>query len=353
MELRQRCARVAVRCRAFYAARTPGHFLIQLHVPYQAPAIPPLYSFDLDRQLGEWLDHKLAVARALWQSTAGLDDDALPNACPHFGIAEHAAWLGLQVHLQEWTCLPAPLLQDPADLERLRLSTTTPWFRYMKEGYEHLRKRADGTFVLSSRGTVMPMDLANFLRGDALFVDFLTDKPFAHRLLAFCQRAIAWYYPQILSWCDPVEGGYFFLFHNSWMDAGALAHVSNDAALLCSPAVYDEFGYPYEEPLCAAHSGVYYHVHNQKMHFVPRAAALPHMALLEVSNDPKTVDPVEDLAHILPLTGHANLELHLTSDQVRAHIEDLKVRNVFLDVTCRDYADAADVLALVRARDAG
>jgi hypothetical protein len=41
--------------------------------------------------------------------------------------------------------------------------------------------------------------------------------------------------------------------------------------------------------------------------------------------------------------------LYGTSDQVRAHISELMGRNVLLSITCRDRADAEDIVAFVRA----
>jgi hypothetical protein len=48
------------------------------------------------------------------------------------------------------------------------------------------------------------------------------------------------------------------------------------------------------------------------------------------------------------LTGSANLLLHARSSQLRAHIDDLKRRNCFLDVGCKDRQDAEETVAFVR-----
>jgi hypothetical protein len=344
----ERISRIVPRYRDFFSAREPGHILLQVHTPVEAPPIPPLYSFDLDRQLGEWLDYKLAAARATWQAKDGLDDDTVPCICPQFGIGEHSAWLGMEMRLQEATCLPVPLLADLSDVDKLTLREGTKWYRYMKEAYEHLRSRKDGTFVLSVRGALGPMDLANAVRGDDFFTDVLLDPEGMHRLMAFCTRALVWWYPRILSWSDQVEGGHIFMYTGGWMGPLALGHITNDAAMLCGPAIYDEFAFPYEKILCEGYSHVLYHVHNQKLHFAPRVAQLPNLAILEVTNDPMTPHALADLPRVMAATGSANLMLHASSDEVRAHIDDLKTRNVFLNVTCNDYADAKDIIAFVR-----
>jgi hypothetical protein len=349
MNLSEHTARVIARCRAFYAAREPGHFLVNAHVPAEAPAVPPLNEFDLNRQLTAWLDHLLAAARPIWAAKEGLDDDALPSICPRFGIAEHSAWLGADVRLQETTCLPIPILQTPADLERLTLSTETRWYRIMRASYAYLHARNDGAFFVSVRGTMSPMDIGNAIRGDALFSDFLADPAFAHRLMAFLVTAMRWYYDQILDWADDVAGGRIFVYHSSWMGPRTIGHMTNDAAMLCSPKIYDAFGFPYERQVTESYAGALYHVHNQKLHFAAKVAQLPNLKLLEVTNDPKTPPALEDLPRVLAATSAANLMLHATSEQVRAHIGELKGRNVFLDVPCADRGDAEDIVAFVRA----
>jgi hypothetical protein len=120
--------------------------------------------------------------------------------------------------------------------------------------------------------------------------------------------------------------------------------------MLCSPQVYDAFGFPYEAELAKKFAGVFYHVHNEKVHFVPRVARLPGLRLLEVTNDPKTPGALCDLDRIFAATGSANLMLRGTADEVRTSIDRLKERNVFLQVSCRDRAEAEDIIALVRDR---
>jgi hypothetical protein len=350
LQLTEKIGRVIGRSRAFYRKAEPGHYLVNAEIPVEAPAIPPLYEFDLDRQLEEWLDHNLAAARPAWQAKEGLDDDAIPSLSPFFGIAEHSAWLGQEVRLQEDTCLPLPIIGGPADLRKLRCSEEDRWFRIMKSSYDHLRRRRDGTFLLSMRGTMTPMDMANAVRGDELFTDFLLQPEFCHELLSTLVDAIRWYYGHLWSWADNVDGGRVFRHGGPWMPAGTLGHLANDTAMLCSPRVYEEFGFPYESRLVEGYRAVLYHVHNEKLHYVPRLAELPGLALLEVTDDPRTTPCIENMPRILSATGSANLMLRATSDQIRQHVGDLAERNAFLQVSCEDRADAEDLVAFVRDR---
>ena len=120
------------RAQQFYQARAPGFFLINTNFPVATPDIPPLNEFELDSQLGEWLDYSLTNAQIFWDAKQNINDDSIPSICPRFGIAEHSAWLGMEVILQQDTCLSVPLLESPDDLNKLVLSEQNKWFQYMK-----------------------------------------------------------------------------------------------------------------------------------------------------------------------------------------------------------------------------
>ncbi len=168
--------------------------------------------------------------------------------------------------------------------------------------------------------------------------------------MKFLVRAIPWWYGHLSRWADSIDGGHVFSMGSGWMNGHILGHLSNDAAMLCSPRIYEEFGFPYEAELAKKYDGVFYHVHNEKMHFVPRVAQLPGIRLLEVTNDPGTPAALEDLDRVFAATGSANLMLHGTADQVLKAIDQLRERNVFFQVSCRDRAEAEDIVAFVRDR---
>lgn len=347
----ERIQSVVNRATSFYRQSEPGHFLVGTRIPVEVPEKRPLSHHNLDHQLTEWLDATLAQDLAILRAKAGLDDDTLPAVTPFFGIAEHSAWLGMDVLLQSDTCLPIALIQEPTDLKKLRLSTDDKWFNYMKSSYDYLRSQQDGTFLLAVRGTMAPMDIANAVRDNELFVDFLLQPEFVHELMAFLVKAIRWYYPQLCSWADQIEGGYIYRHGGmNWMPPGTIGHLANDAAMMCSAKVYGEFGLPYETQVVKGYDHVFFHVHNQKLHYLPQLVQLPGLSLLEVTNDPKTPSSAEDLARIFSATGSANLMLTMTSDQVRTHLDEMKSRNIFLQVDCQDRADAEDVIAFVRDR---
>lgn len=354
MILQAHMDRVVRRSRRFFEAATPGHFLVHAYVPFDEPPVRALCDFDIEQQLTEWLDYQLDIATARWRAKEGLDDDHIPSLCPTFGMAEYSAWLGMEVQLQRDTCLPLPLVHRPADLDRLAFSTSARWFQYLQRGYQHLQARKAGRYVVSFGGMIGPMDMANAVRGDDFFLDVLLDPDFAHRLLRRMVEASRWFFDHLLGWCDPVADGYVYQFGGFWLPGARPGHLTNDPAMMCGSEVYEAFGFPYERELAATYTGSLYHVHNANLRMVPRVAALPELRVLQISNDPKTTPVPEDLPRLYALTPPSlPLMMHATSDQIRAHLPELKQRNICLRVPCRDRADADDIVALVRRESRG
>jgi hypothetical protein len=349
MTLDGRIEAVTGRSRAFFNARTPGHFLVHAYVPFKEPAFRPLNGFDLECDLEGWLDYQLEIARCRWRAKEGLDDDHLPSLCPVFGMAEYSAWMGMDVHLQETTCLPDPFVRGPADLDRITFSEGHRWFRYLQRGYAHLKGRQDGTFLLSFSGMTGPMDMANAARGNDFFMDVLTEPDFVHRLMRCMTDASRWFHPRLLAWCDRVDGGYIYQFGGFWLPTSRPGHLTNDPAMMCSADVYDEFAFPYEKELAEYYDGSLYHVHNENMQYVPSVVRLPGLRVLQLSNDPKTTPVIEDLPRIYAMTGDLPLMMHATSAQVYRHIDLLKECNVCLRILCRDRQDADEAVRFVRA----
>jgi len=348
MTLAEKISRIVPRARAFYRATEPGHFLVSAHFPVDRPKRPLLSSLDLDRQLGEWMESKLANMRPVWNAKADLDDDMIPSICPSFGTAEHSAWLGQEVRQELNTCIARPCMSSLRDMDKLTMDEHARWFRYMKEGYDYLRQRKGDEYALAVRGTMSPMDIANAVRGDEILTDVLLDPEAAHMLCDFLVRAMRWYYQHMLSWVDPIEDGHVFMYGSSWAGPKCIGHLGNDMSMMCSPDVYAEFGFPYETRVVEGYDRIIYHYHSERLHSLPQVAKLPGMALLEVAHDPQTPEIMEDLPRIFAATGKAGLMLAGTSDEVRRHIDELKQRNVFLQINCRDAADARDIIAFVR-----
>jgi hypothetical protein len=343
---------VVPRCRTFYSADEPGHFLINLHFPVEQQAPPPLDQINLENpaELHQLLRVQLENNRSFWRAREGLQDDYIPAMSPTFGYAEHAAWLGLEVQQQPTTSLACPRYADIAEVpDRLAFSEDAPWARLMRESYAWLRQCKKNDFVLSVRGSMSPMELANTLRGDDLFMDFLEEPEHCHRLMRIITETYPVWYDLLRSWADPVaEGHILSSYLNVWMGPNAIGHLSNDTAMLCSNSIYEEFGFPYENELLRHYKSAFYHVHSEKMHYLPRLVGLQNLKLIQVQDDPQVGSNMKNLEAIFAATGDRALLLSGTANEILQNLELLATRNVYLRAycDCRDEAEA--LLAAVR-----
>ncbi len=354
MALSERAGAVVRRARAFCEAGTPGHFLVAVHPPREWPPIPDFTSVEWDNpaELQRHVDAQLENHRAGWCSKEGLDDDTLPCIAPRFGYAEHTAWLGMNIRWQRDTSIGEPFLNSRSQIPGLGLREESFGYRLMRDSYAHLRSRQDGSFFLAMRGCASPMELANAVRGDDIFMDFAEEPAFCHQLLARLTEIYPDYLNRLRSWADEIDGGTLFWMHQGWIGPNAMGHFSNDAAMLCGPGVYAEFGFPYEEKLTAGWDHILFHIHTEKMHYVPRLARLRRLRLLQVQADPATGSNFNSIGRILAATGNANLLITAGSAEIRANLDAVRGRNVFFVAHCESRADAADLIAWLRGRSA-
>jgi hypothetical protein len=350
MNLERHIQNVVRRSKSFYNKTESGHFLVNTKIASESSEIPPFYQFNFDAELEKLLEYELESAKSSWAVKEGIDDDSVPAIAPYFGIAEHSAWLGLDAVIQENTSLSIPVVNSIDDLNKLSCSESNKWFQYMKRSYDYFRSRKDGSFVLSVRGIMTPMDIANAVCGDKLFEDFLLEPEYCHKLMEYFTKVIRWYYPHVLSWSDSIENGYIFNCGGGWMPKESIGHLSNDTAMLCSGRLYKKFGLPYEKQMVDGYSNILYHVHNEKIHYFSELVKLPNLSMLQVSYDPKTVKPINNLEEIYKVTDNTNLMLDATCEEVVNNIEMLKQRNVFLQVNCKNKSDAVDIVKFIRDR---
>jgi len=94
----------------------------------------------------------------------------------------------------------------------------------------------------------------------------------------------------------------------SWMEGRCLGHLSNDAAMLCSTAVYDEFGFPYERDLIDRYESAIYTSTTRNCttcHSWPAAQA----GAARSGARPKAALLLSDLPRIFAATGSVALRL--------------------------------------------
>ena len=105
---------------------------------------------------------------------------------------------------------------------------------------------------------------------------------------------------------------------------------------------------PYETKLTEGYDSVIYHSHSAGLHFLDQVAKIPNLKLLEISEDPNTPKPIENLDSIYDQTlGISHLMIHGTADQFKKNIHKLKQRNVLCDVLCTTKDEAKEMVSFI------
>ncbi len=143
------------RLQSLYERRAPDRLFAVMEVPSKT-----LARFHAEYQEG-YCDYPDPVARiAFWDSLledrTSLEDDSIPTAyLSEFDQGLYGGLLGGDVQFMAhpengWiSSMVAPILDDWADFDRLRLDTNHPWFRQFKDQTETFAKSAAGKFGIS------------------------------------------------------------------------------------------------------------------------------------------------------------------------------------------------------------
>lgn len=333
-----------------FATRATSGALINIDLCGSGYPLPPHTPFprwqfpdDLYRYLNEQIDFVLET----WEHKAGLDDDTVPALYPRLGIAEHSAFVAGKVDFGDDTSYTHPCIEDLNDLSHLQLREDNPWLRMIMDGSRYLAEQARGRYAVAQRGAMAPLDLANALRGNDLFMDFYDNPEGVHRLLDFCVTACAFYIDHQLHAVPKLHGG-FYTGSYVWMHGDATGHWSEDASVLCSPAQYREFGLPYTTRLAKRYQSILMHIHTAGKHAYPDILAVPGIDICELANDPNISRGVELFGENPNLFSGKTIKLFVTPEEIRSNRTLLAEKKVALFCTVNDWKEGEDVINFVR-----
>jgi len=230
-------------------------------------------------------------------------------------------------------------------LDSLRLETENPWFRRILEGYRHLVEMCDGDYAVSAFCNAGPGDMANAIRGDALFTDLYDSPAQVHALMDKCADAAIWLEEAVGRLTGDVLGG--SVTANVWFPGNA-PYISEDFFDLCAPERYTEFGAPHTRKILSRFQGGFIHHHAKGAHIHGRIAALPHVKLLEQSWDPNCPRPVDRLPELLEQHGGLPLMVRCHARDVYAHIDEMRQGRVVLMLNIDDLGQGRDVMRFIR-----
>jgi hypothetical protein len=189
-----------------------------------------------------------------------------------------------------------------------------------------------------------PLDVVNLLRGNELFTDFFDHPEKLKSLLNKTVPAIVENARRIRNALTNPWGGSFIF--NKWIPEGLL--ILEDAADLCSPAIYEEFGKPYTQEVIRQMGGAYLHHHSLGAHQFANMASLEGLYVQQISSDPNCPRPIRDFESLMEKTGGRTVDLECTPDEVYENIVSLLKGKCFLWVECSTVEEAQSVTEFVK-----
>ena len=353
MAYRPDLAGVLARYRAFYAGRG-CRVLVHVGAPLGITVAGPVlgdYAFPEG-----YLDYLRAHLDAFEQSSLarleqGLDDDSVPSVTTSlYGIALHSAFAAGEPIFGESTSWSHPVLTDWRQLDGLTVDPTNRWFRLLADTARYLASRARGKYAVCPHNSYGPMDLANALRGNELFVD-LYDRPAqVHRLLDWCTGAIITLEEALRAIGGNPYGG--LSTWAAWVPGNAV-FLSEDAVNLCRPETCRDFALPYTQRLLDHFGGGMIHTHALGLHCLPALGALRGLRLLQVSDDPNRPRPVTCLDRLLAACPGVPLMLACTPDELRELAQEPPPGRLLLSTRAQTVEEGRELIALARAWGGG
>lgn len=336
------------RYRRFYADDRPGAVLICASYPRPSSG-PGLNLLDFDfSQMSEhrrYWDFLLANTFRGLEGREELDDDQIPGIILHYGFgAFGAVYCDVPLVFTDNTSYMAHALTTWEEWEACAYDTSRFWSEVFIEAARYLSEKADGAFFVDPYPNPSPLDVANLVMGNELFTAFYEQPQRLHALLAHFTAEVTrnWQTVQAAKVNQP-SGTMCF---SAWVPRGPL--LLEDAADLCSPQTYQEFGRPYTGQVLAVGGGGYIHHHSLGRQQYANMASLTDLTVLQISSDPNCVRPAQDLAYLLEQVGTHPCDLEMRPEEIREHLDQLVQGRFICRVSCGCLDEARELVDLVR-----
>jgi hypothetical protein len=341
--------RVVTRYQKFYDAKGPGHICTFVDAPYQGGSLEnmPLTEIEWENEgsYERYLDMTLRNLGRIWEAHREILDDNIPTAYVFIGIAEYSAFLGGEVAFQEDTSYASLAIHEWSDLDHLRLDEENFWLNVLEQGLRHLVSRCDPFEIPIVRGNYAPLDLAQALRGEALFTDFFENPEWVHKLMRFCTRATIWLEERLQKIIGEWRGG---RVAGGWLPPRTIC-MSEDVACMVSPKTYSEFARPYTQQVIDAFGFGMIHTHSLGFHVIPEIAKLNNLLGLQIAQDPNTPQTFEKLDELLDGCGKVPLSVSCTLDDLKIRLPSLSERtNIILCPSVGSVDEAHEAVDLIR-----
>lgn len=352
MSYQKRLEEKVEKYKRFYSDDTPGQIMTVIspycmEIDYSEAGIidKPLYMWDFDRELDIYMENEVKKLRYYMKVTKNMDSDFLPFLFPGLGIALNSTYYtGEDVKFGIDTSWCRPFVREWHDVDKLNKNYDNKWFRAISRMNRKLVNLNEGDYFIQTYAHSSPLDLANALRGNELFYDFYDNPEQVHRLLNKCVEAITWLEDEQRKIVNKDMDG--CVIWGQWVPGDSL-FMSEDIADLCSPDIYREFGYPYSQKVLDVFKGGFIHHHAKGMHIHGEITKLKGINGIEISLDPNTARPIDNIENLYQLNGNMPLMTRCYPDDVYEKIERIKKGRVILMLSVKNIDEAREVLKFI------
>jgi len=305
------------------------------------------YDFLNPQDVSRYVDRRLDALRHYSVAPKqGLDDDDIRCVQNLIGAGTvGASFADAKLSFKKNTSYCEPVIKDlQSDIEKVYFSPDNPWYRAQINVLCEYVRRWDGRFTIQPLSLFDPFDLANQLRGNAIFMDVYDHKQDLHRLLDRCEQCILAMHQDMLQYLSgySIPGS----VHGVWFPGQA--YLSCDIADMVSGDIFAEFGAPRLGRLASAMGGVLLHHHELGIRQIPAIAAIDGICIQELNRDPNTrhlPEVMNDAIHELSLKKP--ITFPCVYEDVVHHIDQLKCGKYAIGVKCDTYEQAKHVLDLI------
>jgi len=139
------------------------------------------HAYDLGIQTALWATHQLAVSEKL-------DDDGLPGHAIDFGVGSTASlFTGGEVFFHDYTSYSLDtFVKTWDDVEKLKFDPDNRWVDYDLQFWRGFSSAYTPGLAVSPHFFRSPLDLANDLRGNQIFIDMYDEPDQVDRLTTAC-----------------------------------------------------------------------------------------------------------------------------------------------------------------------
>jgi hypothetical protein len=336
------------RYKQFYSDAKNGRLLMIANFPGKSTMKGiDLRDFDFSRESEHkrYWDILIEMQLEAIQNHEGVEDDWIPGITVHYGFgAFGTVFCDGELKFTDDTSFMKPVLDDWNRMDSIGYSKDRFWSQIFIEAERYLSEKGQGQFMVTSYPSPSPLDAANLVRGNEIFTDFFEYENELKELLKLTTKAVIENAKEIKKALHNPWGGTFAF--NRWIPDGLL--LLEDAADLCSPQLYAEFGMPCTQEVINRMGGAYIHHHSLGRQQFRNVSALTGLYVQQMSSDPNCIRPVTDLDYVQGEVGNTVIDLECTAEEVYRHMDHIRRGRTILLVNCKDRQEAIKLVDFVR-----